>query len=214
MSEKGRSGNLIIVSGLSGSGKSTLAAGVLKTVPRLKFSISHTTRAPRGDEKHGVEYFFVDREEFQSLIRADKFLEWAEVYGYYYGTSRDFVDDFLKNGQDVLLDIDVQGARIIRQKRKEAVGIFIMPPSYEVLRERLRSRSLDPGFVIEQRLKIACEEIRHYKDYEYLIINEDRGSSMEELRSIISGVRCRMAARIESARAVVATFGGMNAEDP
>jgi len=214
LSENNRGGNLIIVSGPSGSGKSTLAAAVLESVPQLKFSVSYTTRAPRGKETHGVEYFFVDRGEFESLIRGGKFLEWAEVYGNYYGTSRDFVDGLLGRGEDVLLDIDVQGARIIRQKRKEAVGVFILPPSYKVLRERLRKRSLDDGFVIEQRMKIAREEIGHYRDYEYLIINDDFGRSAEELRSIIKGTRCRIAARIESARAVVATFGGMDAEDP
>ena len=111
------SGNLIIVSGPSGAGKSALAGGVLQSVPRLKFSVSYTTRAPRGDEQNGVEYFFVSREEFQSLIRRDELLEWAEVHGNYYGTSRSFVDDILRAGEDVLLDIDVQGAQIIRRKR-------------------------------------------------------------------------------------------------
>lgn len=180
----------------------------------MKFSISYTTRAPRGAERNGVEYFFVDREKFQSLIRGDELLEWAEVHGNCYGTSIKFVDDFLRQGEDVLLDIDVQGAQIIRKKRAEAVGIFILPPSYQVLRERLMRRSLDPGFVIEQRLKIACREIDHYKEYEYLIINEELGISVNELQSIILGARCRTAARAESARSVLATFGGIDAEDP
>jgi guanylate kinase len=209
-----RSGNLIIVSGPSGAGKSILVSGVLQRMPHVRFSISYTTRAPRGTEQNGVEYFFVDQEEFQSLVRGDEFLEWAEVHGNYYGTSRKFVDGFLQQGEDVLLDIDVQGAQILRKKRADAVGIFILPPSYQALRERLTCRSLDAGFVIEQRLKIACKEIGHYKDYDYLIINKELGASVDELQSIILGARCRTAVRTESAKSVLATFGGIDAEDP
>ncbi len=215
MSETARnSGNLIIVSGPSGAGKSALVGSVLTRVRHVKFSISYTTRAPRGVERDGMEYFFVDRQKFQSLIESDSLLEWAEVHGNYYGTSRKFVDDLLRQGEDVLLDIDVQGADIVRAKRPESIGIFILPPSYQVLRERLLRRSLDEGVVIEQRLKIARKEINHYKEYDYLIINEDLGSSIQELESIILGARCRMAARIESAKSILATFGGMDAEDP
>jgi guanylate kinase len=208
------SGNLIIVSGPSGAGKSALVGGVLERLPSVRFSVSYTTRAPRGAERNGVEYFFVDRAEFQTLIRNDSFLEWAEVHGNFYGTSRTFVDDLLGKGDDVLLDIDVQGAGILRRKRPDSIGVFILPPSYQILRERLQRRSLDDGLVIEQRLKRACNEISHYKEYEYLIINEDLGSSLRELESIILGARCRMAARIRSAKSVLATFGGMDAEDP
>jgi guanylate kinase len=207
-------GNLIIVSGPSGAGKSALVGSVLERLPSVKFSVSYTTRAPRGAERNGVEYFFVDRAEFQSLVQNDSLLEWAEVHGNFYGTSRTFVDDLLRKGDDVLLDIDVQGASIIRQKRPDSIGVFILPPSYPVLRERLLRRSLDDGLVIEQRLKRACNEISHYKEYDYLIINEDLGSSIRELESIILGARCRMAARIRSAKSVLATFGGMDAEDP
>ena len=214
MSEMARIGNLIIVSGPSGAGKSALVCGVLDLVHNLRFSVSYTTRLPRGTEKNGVEYFFVSRQEFESLTAGDSLLEWAEVHGNYYGTSRHFVDEFLGRGEDVLLDIDVQGAKIIRQKRPEALGVFILPPSYEVLRERIERRNLDTGVVMQQRLKRACEEIRHYKEYDYLIINEDLGSSVQELESIISGARCRMAARIDQAKSVLATFGGIDAEDP
>jgi guanylate kinase len=209
-----RSGNLIIVSGPSGAGKSVLVSGVLQRMPHVQFSVSYTTRAPRGTERNGVEYFFVDREEFQSLVRGAEFLEWAEVHGHYYGTSRKFVDGLLQQGEDVLLDIDVQGAQILRKNRADAIGVFILPPSYQVLRERLTRRSLDAGFVIEQRLKIACKEIGHYKDYEYLIINEELGISVDELQSIILGARCRTASRTESAKSVLETFGGIDAEDP
>jgi len=214
LSEIVRRGNLIIVSGPSGAGKSALVSRVLQTIPGLRFSISYTTRAPRGAERDGVEYFFVDESRFQSLIRNDELLEWAEVHGHFYGTSQRHVDDMLRQGEDVILDIDVQGAGIIRRKRPDAVSVFILPPSFEVLRERLLARSLDAGFVIEKRLKIAREEIRHYKEYEYLIINKDLDSSVLELESIIRGARCRMEARSESARSILATFGGMDAEDP
>jgi guanylate kinase len=214
LSDMARSGNLIIVSGPSGAGKSALVGGVLKLVPRLRFSVSYTTRSPRGTEKHGVEYFFVDRNEFQSFIGNGEMLEWAEVHGNYYGTSKRFVDDFLQSGDDVILDIDVQGARTIRQKRPDAVAAFILPPSYQVLRDRLEQRRLDEGLVIEQRLKRACREISYYGNYDYLIINEDLGGSIRELEAIILSVRCRTVARMERAKSILDTFGGMDAEDP
>jgi guanylate kinase len=214
LSETARSGNLIIVSGPSGAGKSVLASRVLQGMPHLKFSVSYTTRAPRGAEQNGVEYFFVNREEFQALIQGNDLLEFAEVHGNYYGTSRVFVDGLLRQGEDVLLDIDIQGASIVRQKRPDAVGVFILPPSFQILRDRLMRRSLDAGFVIEQRLKIARREIRHYSDYDYLIINEEINGSTLELQSIILGARCRTAARRERAESVIETFGGIDAEDP
>ena len=216
MSDAARTGNLIIVSGPSGAGKSALVGGVLQRVPRVKFSVSYTTRAPRGNEQHGREYFFVDRAEFESLIASDSFLEWAEVHQNYYGTSRKFVDGLMSAGDDVLLDIDVQGAAIIRRKRPDAVAVFILPPSYQVLRERLLRRSKDDGlkdFVIEKRLRMAWSEVSRYNEYDYVIINEILGNSIQELESIVLGARCRMVARTESAKAVLATFGGMD-EDP
>lgn len=205
-----RTGNLIIVSGPSGAGKSALSALVLESVPGLKFSISYTTRASRGSERNGVDYFFVSRTEFDALVRGDELLEWAEVYGNLYGTCRRSVDGLLGEGFDVILDIDVQGARTVRQKRPEATTIFVMPPSYQVLRERLEKRQLDKEYVIEQRLKCARREISYYSDYDYLVINDKLEKATEELRAIILGARCRMAARAEFARSIVATFGGMD----
>ncbi len=181
---------------------------------RLKFSISYTTRPPRGSECDGVEYHFVDRGTFETLVRGGEFLEWAEVYGNYYGTSRRLVDEALWNGDDVLLDVDVQGARTLRSRHPEAITIFVLPPSYRLLRERLESRKEDKKFVIEQRLKIARREINFYGDYDYLIINDDLDRSTEELRAIIIGSRCRMAVRAGAAESIVATFGGVDAEDP
>jgi guanylate kinase len=209
-----RSGNLIIVSGPSGAGKSALADRVLQAMPEVHFSVSYTTRAPRRGERHGVEYCFVSKREFESLVKRDDLLEWAEVHGNCYGTSRTLVDDFLQKGEDVLLDIDIQGAQTIRRKRPDAIGVFILPPSHRILRERLERRGLDDGRVIAQRLEIACKEISHYRDYDYLIINNDLDSSAHELQAIILSARCRVAARIGTAESILATFGGMDAEDP
>ncbi|MEJ2108526.1 MAG: guanylate kinase [Acidobacteriota bacterium] len=214
MSNSNSIGNLIIVSGPSGAGKSALVSGIMHKMSHIRFSVSFTTRAPRGTEKDGVEYYFVDRDSFQALIGEDAFLEWAEVHNNYYGTSRQFVDDLLQGGEDVILDIDVQGAKTIREKRPDTVSVFVMPPSYEVLKQRLERRSLDEGLVIQQRLNRACNEIRRFEEYDYLIINEDLDSSIEELEAIISGSRCRSASRIEAAKSVLDTFGGLNAENP
>ena len=207
-------GNLIIVSGPSGSGKSAIAAGVLGSLPDLRFSVSYTTRAPRGQECSGVEYHFVSRECFEELIRRGEFLEWASVYGNLYGTARKAVDESLDSGRDVLLDIDVQGARIVRTECPGATGVFIMPPSYGVLRERLEQRKLDKDYVIEQRLRTACNEIRLYADYDYLIINRHLSEAVAALKAVILGLRCRMPRRAEDAQAIVATFGGTDAENP
>ena len=207
-------GNLYIVSGPSGAGKSAISAGLLGTIPRLQFSISYTTRPPRGPEQNGIEYFFVNREEFQRLIQRGELLEWAEVYGNLYGTSQQIVQRILEAGDDVLLDIDVQGARSIRQKKPDITTIFVLPPSYQVLRDRLEKRQLDRKYVIEQRLRIAGWEIKHYADFDYLIINNDLERSIEDLRAIILGSRCRLAAREETAKRIVDTFGGVNAKDP
>ena len=206
-------GNLIIVSGPSGAGKSALAMAVLAVVPNLRFSISHTTRAPRGTESDGVEYYFVGKPRFQELVEAGEFLEWAEVYGNHYGTSRRFLEDVLARGDDVLLDVDVQGARTIRGKRPDAVAVFILPPSFAVLRERLEQRKLDKDYVMKQRLEIARREIICFRDYDYLIVNEDLARSVEELKSIVLSQRCRMARRAEAAQAIVSNFGGMDAKN-
>ena len=182
MPQKGR---LIIVSGPSGAGKSALAASVLGALPGLRFSISFTTRPPRENERDGVDYHFVTRTQFETLCRCGELLECAEVYGNYYGTSRKFVDEKLEQGDDVLLDIDVQGARSIREMRPGAISIFILPPSYRILRSRLENRKLDKDYVIENRLRIARREITQYRDYDYLIINDELERSFEELRAII-----------------------------
>ncbi|HSW39827.1 MAG TPA: guanylate kinase [Acidobacteriota bacterium] len=203
----------MIVSGPSGAGKSALVAKTLKAMPRLNFSVSYTTRAPRGNECNGAEYFFVDRGTFLKIRDRGEFLEWAEVHGNYYGTSRTFVDMLIQNGDDVILDIDVQGAHIIRGERPDAVAVFVLPPSYKVLRDRLRGRRLDDESVIEKRLQIACREISRYKEYDYLIVNENLDHAAKELESIVLSSRCRLFSRIDAAMSILETFGGMDAKD-
>lgn len=212
MNSEEQKGILIIVSGPSGAGKSALATAVLSALPSLNFSVSYTTRAPRGNERDGVEYHFVAKAEFETLVQSGDLLEWAEVYGNYYGTGWRFIDAKLQLGEDVLLDVDVQGARTICAKRPEAVSIFVLPPSFQVLRTRLANRKLDKDYVIENRLRIARQEILQYRDYEYLIINDDFRNSVEELKAIIVGSRCRMRSRSSLAGSIVATFGGLDAE--
>ena len=205
-----RGGNLIVISGPSGAGKSTIMMHILRSLPNMKFSVSHTTRVPRGEERDGVEYFFTDRPGFESLIKAGEFLEWAEVHGNYYGTSRSRVYDFLRQGNDVILDIDVHGARSIKQTCSDAVAVFILPPSFESLRERLLRRELDDENVIEKRLNVARKEIGRYTEYDYLIVNNDLEKAKRELEAIIVSTHCRMKARRDTAVSIIETFGGID----
>lgn len=199
-------GNLIVISAPSGSGKTSLARQVLKQVGGLEFSVSHTTRRPRPGEKHGVQYFFVSEREFERMIEAGAFLEFARVHGNYYGTSTEFVSRRLEAGCDVLLDIDVQGALQVKAVRPEVLSIFILPPSRAVLEGRLRERAHDSSEVIERRLEMATEEVGHFADYDYLIINDDLEMSARELQSIVLAARCRTRARAARAAEIVATF--------
>ncbi len=158
-----------IISAPSGSGKSTLVNELLKKVSDLEFSISYTTRAPRGSETNGRQYYFVSRAEFEKMIEEDAFLEYAEVFGNYYGTARRFLHEAEQNGRDLLLDIDVQGAAQIQRKLPDATSIFILPPDRETLEERLRKRSEDREEVIQRRLVTASREIENYDRYNYIL---------------------------------------------
>ncbi len=179
-----------IISAPSGSGKSTLVKELLKLVPDLDFSISYTTRAPRGSEQNGKQYYFVSRSEFDKMVREDEFLEHAEVFGNCYGTARRFLRDAEKNAHDLLLDIDVQGAEQIRCKLPDAVSIFILPPDRKTLEERLRKRSEDREEVIQRRLVTASREIQNYGRYNYILINDRLPESIEMLRAIVCAKRC------------------------
>jgi guanylate kinase len=180
-----------IVSAPSGSGKSTLVNELFKMVRHLDFSISYTTRPPRGSEQNGKEYFFVSREEFEAMIAADEFLEHAEVFGNYYGTARRFLREAEARGNDLLLDIDVQGASKIKQRIPDAVSIFILPPDREKLEWRLRNRGLDSEAVIRRRLDTARREIENYSRYDYILVNDQLEQSADELRDIVLAVRLR-----------------------
>ncbi len=180
---------LFIVSAPSGSGKSTLVREILRLIPDLEFSISYTTRPPRGSEVNGREYFFISREEFEKRIQSDAFLEYAEVFGYWYGTAWSFLEDARRRGRDLLLDIDVQGAAKVLARCPVATSIFIAPPNRETLEWRLRHRGQDPEAVMERRLRDASREIAAYNKYQYLVINDRLEDSVERLAAIIATER-------------------------
>jgi guanylate kinase len=180
-----------IISAPSGSGKSTLVDKVRQIVPGLDFSISYTTRAPRGNEQNGREYFFIAREEFKRMLHKDEFLEHAEVFGNYYGTAKCFLEQARQNGHDLLLDIDVQGAAQIKRKLPGAVSIFVLPPDRKTLESRLRNRSLDEEKVIQNRLATASREIENYMKYDYILVNDRLEESVETLKAILLGERLR-----------------------
>ena len=184
-----------IVSAPSGSGKSTLVNELFKVVRHLDFSVSYTTRPPRGSEQNGKEYFFVSREEFEAMIAADEFLEYANVFGNYYGTARRFLRQAEAGGNDLLLDIDVQGAAQIKAKIPEAVSIFILPPGREKLEWRLRNRGLDSEAVIRRRLDTARREIENYSKYDYILVNDRLEQATDELKAIVLGQRVRRSSK-------------------
>jgi guanylate kinase len=184
-----------IISAPSGSGKSTLVNELLKSVSDLEFSISYTTRAPRGSETNGRQYYFVSRSEFEKMIRDGEFLEHAEVFGNYYGTARRFLHDAEQNWRDLLLDIDVQGAAQIQQKLPNATSIFILPPNRKTLEERLRKRSEDRDEVIHRRLDAATREIENYDRYNYILVNDHLEDSIEILQAIVRSERLLRAGR-------------------
>lgn len=201
-------GNLYIVSAPSGSGKTTLLQHLLRTFRDLRFSVSHTTRTPRTGEQHGVDYFFVGRPAFLQMVERGEFLEWAEYYGQLYGTTRSFVEEHLEKGQDIILDIDVQGAHQVKSKIPGAKAIFIMPPSFKELERRLRSRMLESEEAIRRRLDIAKGEIVFYRDYDYIVINDVLENSIILLESIIrsgGAIPAKQECRIEE---IIASFGG------
>ena len=199
-------GNLYIVSAPSGSGKTTLLQHLLRSFKDLKFSVSYTTRRPRQGEQNGIDYFFTDRAAFSSMVERGDFLEWAEFNGHLYGTTRVFVHEQLEAGNDVILDIDVQGAKQVKSKMDDAIAIFILPPSFQELERRLKARMLEPDDVIRRRLEIAKGEIQFYRDYDYIIVNDVLENSVLLLESIVrSGTAAprRQQARVEG---IIASF--------
>jgi guanylate kinase len=199
-------GNLIIVSAPSGAGKTTLVAGALGRDNRARPSISFTSRRPRAGEKQGVHYHFVSRAEFEAMIANGDFLEWAEVHGNLYGTSRRAVEEVRSSGSDVILTIDIQGAAQARQLFPDAVSVFIMPPSLDALAERLESRGTDTAHDRRLRLESALHEMEQYVNFDYVVINDDLNRAINELGAIITAERCRTARRGEIGARILQTF--------
>lgn len=198
--------SVFVISAPSGSGKSTLVNRLLHDVSGLIFSISYTTRAPRGSERNGIDYNFITRENFEARIAAGEFLEHAEVFGNYYGTSRLTLNQAVSEGKDLVLDIDVQGARQLKVALPEAVTIFVLPPSRKVLEQRLRARSQDSDAVIQRRLRGAAREVRNYTQYDYVLINRDLDECAKDLEAIVRTERLRRARMEDVIRPILESF--------
>lgn len=201
-------GNLIVVTAPSGAGKSSLVERALARVERLRYSVSYTTRQARGTERHGVNYFFISEEEFLEMRARGEFLESARVHGHLYGTQRHFIEEMTGEGFDVILDIDVQGADQIRRQMPDAVTVFVLPPSREVLVSRLRTRNLNTPVDLEQRLRNAVAEVHAYKDFKYIIVNDNLDRATAALEAIIIAERHRTERQEKTARDILSTFGG------
>jgi guanylate kinase len=197
---------VFIISAPSGSGKSTLVGRLFQDVPGLLFSVSYTTRKPRGAEQDGVDYYFISREEFESRLARDEFLEHASVFGNYYGTHVSELQKARSQAKDLVLDIDVQGAAQLQQKLPEAVTIFVLAPSRQILEQRLRSRSEDPDPVIVRRLNDAASEIRNYDRYDYVVVNDDLERSAKTLAAIVTAERVRRKRIEDQLRPILQTF--------
>jgi guanylate kinase len=198
------SGQLFVITGPSGVGKSTIIKRLRKTLPRIGYSVSHTSRKPRKNEADGINYHFVDRQTFEKMIQEKAFVEWAEVYHDLYGTSFSSLQSETDQGLDVVMDLDTQGAKNIKGNFEDSVLIYILPPSFQVLEKRLRGRASDDEAEIKARLEKARKEIQNCIDYDYIIFNEDLNRTVEEVTSIIVSSRCRKSKRLSM---VEKTFG-------
>ena len=199
-------GILFVVSSPSGGGKGTLIHRVLKIVPDVSYSVSYTTRAPRKNEVDGVDYVFVSTEKFEELVGADEFLEWARVHGNLYGTSRAQVLREIAEGRDIILEVDVQGATSVRKLPADSVSVFILPPSFEVLRRRLVARGTDSPLELELRLRNAPIELRQYMTFDYVIINDDADGAGAQLAAIVYAERARRTRQEREVKRVAETF--------
>ncbi len=189
------SGNLFIVCAPSGAGKTSLVAELLKTDEKIKLSVSYTTRAPRSGELNGREYHFVSKEKFEAMIAAGEFLESALVHGNYYGTSKAWIAEQRAAGSDILLEIDWQGAQQVRRVFPDAIGVFVLPPSFETLVSRLNTRAQDAPDVIARRLSAARDEISHVGEFDYVIINDKFGDAVQDLVAVVRAQRLRLDAQ-------------------
>jgi guanylate kinase len=208
----GRRGILFVVSAPSGGGKGTLIQRVLNNLPNLGYSVSFTTRAPRSGEIDGREYFFVTPEKFDQLVAANEFLEWAQVHSHRYGTSREQVSREIREGRDIILEVDVQGAASVRELIPDSVSVFILPPSFEVLRQRLMARGTDSLEELDVRLRNAPRELQHYSAFQYLIINDDADRAAAELLAIIHAERARLSRQEPQIKKIVNAFTASEVE--
>lgn len=205
------SSSIFIISAPSGSGKTTLVERLVREVPGLSFSVSHTTRPRKEEEQEGVDYHFVSRPEFEEMVRDGQFVEHAQLYGDYYGTSRAEIERIQETGRDVVLDIDTEGASLVSAQLPDACTIFVFPPSYTELERRLRIRQRDSQADIERRLKWAVEvEIHRYSRYDYVIVNDELGPAFDLLRSIVLAHRARTRCLAPKIQAIIHTFGGLH----
>ena len=198
--------SVFIISAPSGSGKSTLVHRLMQTLPELTFSISYTTRQPRQVETNGVDYIFITRTEFEERLEKGEFLEHAEVFGNYYGTHLSTFEQASHQGRDLVLDIDVQGARQLKVAIPQAISIFVLPPSRDVLEQRLRSRSQDSEEVIQRRLRGAAEEVQNYTQYDFVLINRDIEEASARLATIVKAERLRKARMEEEVGPILDSF--------
>lgn len=193
-------GQLFVISGPSGAGKSSIIRRLRDRLPRLGYSVSHTTRAPRKDEIAGIAYHFVERTTFEEMVRENQLVEWAEVYGDLYGTSFASLNSLLDEDLDVLLDLDIIGAMNIRKHYKESVLVYICPPSLKVLEQRLRNRATEEALAFRDRFDKARRELGHCATYDYLVLNDDLTKAVEELASIVLAQRCMTKRRLPEIR--------------
>ena len=205
-SSQGRRGLLFIVSAASGTGKTTLVERLVHAVPNLKMSRSYTSRPARDGEQDGVDYNFISRDRFERMVQEGEFLEWADVFGNYYGTSSSDTDACLAMGEDVVLVIDVQGARQVRTRGIETVGIFVLPPSADILERRLRGRSKDADDAIERRLQVARDEVAAFSEYDFIVVNNELTTAVDRLRSVVLSERARLHRMRAEAETIVRTF--------
>ena len=201
-----RRGLLFVVSAPSGTGKTTVVERLVQIVPDLSLSRSYTSRAARPGESDGVDYNFVTRRRFEEMVAADDFLEWADVFGNLYGTCASDVERELARGRDIVLVIDVQGARQVRKRYANTAGVFVLPPSFDVLEQRLRGRSKDPEAAMQRRLRTARNEIAAFAEYDYVIVNDALEACVERLRAIVLAERARLRYVRPDAEKIVASF--------
>lgn len=206
MSNSGRRGLLFVVSAPSGTGKTTVVERLVQLVPDLALSRSYTSRAGRAGETDGVDYNFVTRARFEQMVAADEFLEWADVFGNLYGTCAGDVERELAKGCDIVLVIDVQGARQVRSRYANTVGVFVLPPSFDVLEQRLRGRSKDPEEAIQRRLLTARNEVASFSEYDYVIVNDALDACVDRLRAIVLAERARLRSVRADAGRIVESF--------